>query len=193
MKHEEFIEKLSAIPDIELVEMAKKELKKLCASGANSFKMSIPPMLEDTDIILSEIIKRFSLNINELTAKQLLAGGIFSLTKEIDGHLITLILEKSAPGLAGLVLLNGTSLAYIDTLHINEFYVKLLLDADFLPNKNNNKVFAYPNPILSDVLTNFIYGKNLKDDNKIVAFKPIPLFLVDITHLIKKAVPIIGG
>ncbi len=59
MAHEEFQEKVKAIPDQELVEMAQKELSKLCSTGGQSFTMTVPPRIDDTDIILSEVIKRF--------------------------------------------------------------------------------------------------------------------------------------
>jgi hypothetical protein len=59
MTYEEFQEKVKAIPDQELVEMAQKELSKLCSTGGQSFTMTVPPRIDDTDIILSEVIKRF--------------------------------------------------------------------------------------------------------------------------------------
>ena len=59
MTHEEFQEKVKAIPDQELVEMAQKALNKLCSTGGQSFTMTVPPRIDDTDIILSEVIKRF--------------------------------------------------------------------------------------------------------------------------------------
>jgi predicted ATP-grasp superfamily ATP-dependent carboligase len=59
MTYEEFQEKVKAIPDQELVEMAQKVLSKLCSTGGQSFTMTVPPKVDDTDIILSEVIKRF--------------------------------------------------------------------------------------------------------------------------------------
>ena len=59
MTHEEFKEKVKAIPDQELAEMAQKALSKLCSTGGQSFTMTVPPRVDDTDIILSEVIKRF--------------------------------------------------------------------------------------------------------------------------------------
>lgn len=59
MTHEELQEKVKAIPDQELAEMARKELSKLCSTGGQSFTMTVPPRVDDTDIILSEVIKRF--------------------------------------------------------------------------------------------------------------------------------------
>lgn len=53
-------EKAKAIPNQELVEMAQKELNKLCSTGGQSFTMTVPPRIDDTDIILSEVIKRFA-------------------------------------------------------------------------------------------------------------------------------------
>ena len=61
MTHEEFKAKLENIPDQQLAEMAKKALSKLCSTGGQSFTMTVPPRLDDTYIILSEVIKRFEL------------------------------------------------------------------------------------------------------------------------------------
>ena len=59
MTHKEFQEQLAAIPDIELVEQAQTALSKLCATGGRSFVMTVPPRLDDTDMVLAEVIKRF--------------------------------------------------------------------------------------------------------------------------------------
>lgn len=59
MTSEEFKAKLEAIPNLELVEMAQKALVKLCSTGGQSFIMTVPPRLDDTDMVLSELIKRF--------------------------------------------------------------------------------------------------------------------------------------
>ena len=44
-------------------EMAKEVLSKLCSTGGQSFIMTVPPRIDDTDIILSELIKRFTFNL----------------------------------------------------------------------------------------------------------------------------------
>ena len=61
MNHEEFKEKLEAIPNLELAEMAQKALSKLCSTCGSSFTMTAPRRLDDTDMVLSEVIKRFEL------------------------------------------------------------------------------------------------------------------------------------
>ena len=61
MTHEEFKAQLEAIPNLELAEKAQSALSKLCSTGGQSFTMTIPPRLDDTDMILSELIKRFEL------------------------------------------------------------------------------------------------------------------------------------
>lgn len=63
MTHEEFQAKLQAIPDIELVKQADESLRKLCKNGAKSFTMTVPPRIDDTDMIFSEIIRRFQQTI----------------------------------------------------------------------------------------------------------------------------------
>lgn len=59
MTHEQFQNKLSDIPNLNLAEKAQSALSKLCRTGGNSFTMTVPPTLDDTDVIFSEVIKRF--------------------------------------------------------------------------------------------------------------------------------------
>lgn len=59
MTHEEFQEKIKAISDQELAEMAQKAISKLCSTGGKSFTMTVPARIDDTDIVLSELVKRF--------------------------------------------------------------------------------------------------------------------------------------
>ena len=59
MTHEQFMEKLESMPNIELAEKAQSILSKLCSRGGSGFTMSRPPKLSDDDIILSEVIRRF--------------------------------------------------------------------------------------------------------------------------------------
>jgi len=61
MTHEEFQNQIKAIPNLELAKKAQSALGKLCSSGGTSFTMSVPPRLDDTDMILSEVITRFKL------------------------------------------------------------------------------------------------------------------------------------
>lgn len=59
MKTEEFIEARSLIRDKDLVEKAQMILSDLCRSNGTGFRMTIPPSLDDYDIILQELINRF--------------------------------------------------------------------------------------------------------------------------------------
>lgn len=58
-KTEQFEAKVAAIPDAELAEKCDRELSDLCKTRGDSFLMSIPPGVNDTDILFSELIKRF--------------------------------------------------------------------------------------------------------------------------------------
>lgn len=60
-----FNEDLHNIPNEELIKKAEVAVSKLCNTGAKSFTMSVPPRLDDTDIVLSEVIRR----LQSLTAK----------------------------------------------------------------------------------------------------------------------------
>jgi hypothetical protein len=59
MTHEEFRKQLKEVPNLELAEKAQSVLSKLCSTGGRSFIMTVPPRLDDTDIVLSELISRF--------------------------------------------------------------------------------------------------------------------------------------
>lgn len=59
MTHEEFQKQIHSMPDRKLIESASLALEQLCKTGAKSFTMTVPPRLNDTDILLSEIIRRF--------------------------------------------------------------------------------------------------------------------------------------
>lgn len=75
MTHKEFKAKLEAIPDLELAEKAQSALRKLCSTGGQSFTMTVPPRLDDTDMILSEVIKRFKLLHLETVQNSIYRGG----------------------------------------------------------------------------------------------------------------------
>lgn len=58
-KTEQFEEKQQAMSNQELIELSKKELSKLCKTGGKSLKMTVPPMVTDTDMLLCELIRRY--------------------------------------------------------------------------------------------------------------------------------------
>lgn len=67
MKNDEFQEKLQSIPDSELAKKADSILDKLCKTGARSFVMSVPPSIDDTDMVFAELIRRFQERIKSNT------------------------------------------------------------------------------------------------------------------------------
>lgn len=56
---EEFEAEQRAIPDDRLVEMAQNALSKLCETGGRSITMTVPPHIDDTDMVIAEVIRRF--------------------------------------------------------------------------------------------------------------------------------------
>jgi len=60
MTYGEFQNQIEEISNTELAEKAQSILSKLCSTGGQSFTMTVPPRIDDTDIILSEVIKRLS-------------------------------------------------------------------------------------------------------------------------------------
>ena len=59
MTTEQFNEKQKNVIDSDLIKELKIELSKLCKTYGKSFKMSIPPQINDTDMLICEIIERF--------------------------------------------------------------------------------------------------------------------------------------
>ena len=60
MTTKEFKEKQSAMSDKELIELASKQVSELAKTGGKSHTMCVPPKNTDTDMVLSELIKRFN-------------------------------------------------------------------------------------------------------------------------------------
>lgn len=59
MTHEQFQEIVHSISDSELIYATKMQISEMCKTGARSFTMTVPPRTNDTDIILSELVRRF--------------------------------------------------------------------------------------------------------------------------------------
>ena len=58
-KDEMFRNKQKEVPDAELAELAREEISKLCKTGGKSLTMTVPPRVDDTDMLLCELIRRF--------------------------------------------------------------------------------------------------------------------------------------
>lgn len=56
---ERFEAKQAAMSDAELAELCEKEIHKLARTGGRSYRMCVPPMVTDTDMLYCELIKRF--------------------------------------------------------------------------------------------------------------------------------------
>ena len=59
MTQEEFNKKCSETSNEDLIKYANKELSNLCNTGGKSIHMSVPPQVTETDMVFSELIKRF--------------------------------------------------------------------------------------------------------------------------------------
>jgi hypothetical protein len=59
MTLKEFEGRQSAMSDKELIELSREEVSKMCKSGGKSFRMCVPPMVTDTDMLLVELIRRY--------------------------------------------------------------------------------------------------------------------------------------
>lgn len=58
---EAFELKQSKMSDSELINLCQKEVGELASTYGKSHRMTIPPMVTDTDMLLSELIKRFKM------------------------------------------------------------------------------------------------------------------------------------
>ena len=56
---DKFQQKQAKMSDNELIKLAEKEVSELARTYGQSHKMCIPPMVTDTDMLLSELIRRF--------------------------------------------------------------------------------------------------------------------------------------
>jgi plasmid maintenance system antidote protein VapI len=56
---EELKKRQAEMSNEELIERANKEVSELARTYGRSHRMTIPPMITDTDIILDEVIRRF--------------------------------------------------------------------------------------------------------------------------------------
>lgn len=59
MNTEEFEKARSEMPDNDLIKKADSLLSELCKTGGKGFRMTVPPRVDDTDMIFSELIKRY--------------------------------------------------------------------------------------------------------------------------------------
>lgn len=64
---EEFNNELKAIPNSDLCRTADEIISKLCASGGKSFTMTLPPRIDDSDIVLSEVVRRLQVITSHTT------------------------------------------------------------------------------------------------------------------------------
>ena len=59
MTVEQFEQKQREMPNEELYNLVQQQLSKLCKTGGKSLIMSVPPRVDDFDIIVSELLRRF--------------------------------------------------------------------------------------------------------------------------------------
>lgn len=59
MTEKEFSNRRTEMDDKILIRLCEKAISDLSKTNGHSFRMCIPPMVTDTDMILSELVKRF--------------------------------------------------------------------------------------------------------------------------------------
>lgn len=56
---QDFIDKQHNMSDADLIDLCDKSISKMCETGGRSFTMTVPPRIEDTDMLLSELVRRY--------------------------------------------------------------------------------------------------------------------------------------
>jgi len=56
-----FRDKQANMNDKELIDLVDKQISELAKTGGRSHRMCVPPMVNDTDMLLSEMLRRFKL------------------------------------------------------------------------------------------------------------------------------------
>ncbi len=59
MTLKQFAEKQAQMSDKELIDLVEKAIYKMCETGGRSFVMCVPPCLNDLDMLLSELLRRY--------------------------------------------------------------------------------------------------------------------------------------
>ena len=88
MKTEEFNKARSGITDVDLIEKAHTVLSELCKTGARSFTMTVPPSINDTDMIFGEVIRRFQQLVKRDQEIKDMIEGVFDDYEYDDEHYI---------------------------------------------------------------------------------------------------------
>lgn len=56
---EKFEQEQAEMSNEELYNLVQQQLSKLCKTGGQSLKMSVPPRVDDFDMLICELLKRF--------------------------------------------------------------------------------------------------------------------------------------
>lgn len=60
MTESQLRKKQEAMSNEELMELAEKQISELARTGGRSHKMTVPPEITDTDMLFSELVRRFN-------------------------------------------------------------------------------------------------------------------------------------
>ncbi len=76
--------RIDELSNQELIDKCRKQLSELCRTGGKSFNMTIPPMIDDTDVLFDELANRLEksheLAIKEMEKKIILSAHSLSKT-----------------------------------------------------------------------------------------------------------------
>ena len=59
MTMEQLSAKQASMSNADLIEKVETKITNLCRTGGKSFRMSVPPKVDDADMLLSEMVRRF--------------------------------------------------------------------------------------------------------------------------------------
>lgn len=81
---EVFEQKVAVMTNELIIELADRHISKMCETYGKAFTMSIPPMIDDTDIVLTELVKRFSI-LNHIEKERVSIGFVVKYWNKYSG------------------------------------------------------------------------------------------------------------
>lgn len=95
MTLEQFQQQQAAMSDLELIQRVKKLISDLAGSGGSCHKMTVPPEVTDSDMLLSELVRRFELYCcNGRNLVQLIGAPAYEAE---NGNAVVVTMPISAP------------------------------------------------------------------------------------------------
>ena len=86
MTKEQLSAKQASMSNADLIEKVETKITNLCRTGGKSFRMSVPPKVDDADMLLSEMVRRFKGTILSTPTDTALAEDVWGIVEGIIGR-----------------------------------------------------------------------------------------------------------